>query len=562
MKKNIIKAGLIALVACMAAVSCNEKLFLEETPKSFLSPENAYVTVDDYNMALSGLYSKVRDNFYNSGTNNCFEFFMSTDVAKNARGNNNFMGNMTTWCTPQQANINNVWEREYKLISNANTIIDRVRKSNLTDDQKNAFAAEAKFFRAFGYRTLVYLFGGVPLILNETVSPKFDYVRAGKKEVLEAMKADFQEAASTLPGIEKVDDGRVSNLVAKFYLAETLISLGDNTSAVSNLTSVIEDSHVALMTKRFGSHKNDEGDVFWDLFRVRNQNRSSGNTEALWVIQMEADVIGGFLTTTGYKPWYLERFAAPVSYSLTDPDGNTAMLCTNGRSTLNIGGRGVANLNNTDWWLNDLWKSDWDNDMRNSKWNIVRDVVYDNPSSKYYGKSAIDPATYSKKLKTDKWRWYPWPSKITTPGDHPDALYQDPTNLSLKSTAGATYLDQYMLRLPEVYLLRAEAYLNAGDKAKAAADINVVRSRANAKAVAAGDVTIDYILDERAREMVYEEFRRITLGRLGKYVERVRKYNSFNASQMEDKMELWPIPYSVIEANKDAVIEQNPGYTN
>ena len=376
------------------------------------------------------------------------------------------------------------------------------------------------------------------------------------------MAADFQEAAEIMPGITDVKDGRISGPAAKFYLAETLMSLGENDKAVTYLTSIISDPAISLMKTRFGSHKNDEGDVFWDLFRVKNQNRSSGNTEAIWVIQMETDVIGGFLTTTSYRPWYLERFAAPVSYSLTDPEGKNAMLCTNGRSTLNIGGRGVANLNNTDWWLYDLWESDWNNDIRNSKWNIVRDIVYDNPKSKYYGKSAIAPETYSKKLKTDKWRWYPWPSKITTPGDHPGALYQDAEQFSLKSTAGATYLDQYMLRLPEVYLLRAEAYLNLGKKDLAADDINTVRERAQAKPVAISDVDLNYILDERAREMVYEEFRRITLGRVGKYVERVRKCNSFNAPQMDDKMELWPIPYSFIEANKDAKIEQNPGYTN
>lgn len=560
MNKHILKAGIIA--AAFLTVSCNEKLFLDESPKSFLSPENAYVTIDDYNMALNGLYAKVRDNFYNSGQNNCFEFFMSTDVAKNARGNNNFMGNMSNWCTPQQANIKNVWEREYKLIANANTVITRIQNSNLTEEQKKSITAESKFFRAFGYRTLVYLFGGVPLILDEVTSPRYDYTRATKTAILDAMKADFQEAAETLPEITDVKDGRISKQVAQFYLAETLMSLGESDKAVPYLTSIISDPDISLMKTRFGSHKNDEGDVFWDLFRVKNQNRGSGNTEALWVIQMEADVIGGFLTTTSYRPWYLERFAAPVSYSLTDPEGKNAMLCTNGRSTLNIGGRGVANLNNTDWWLNDLWESDWSNDIRNSKWNIVRDIVYDNPKSKYYGKSAITPETYSKKLKTDKWRWYPWPSKITTPGDHPAALYQNEEQLSLKSTAGATYLDQYMLRLPEVYLLRAEAYLNLGKKDLAADDINAVRERAQAKPVADADVTLDYILDERAREMVYEEFRRITLGRVGKYVERVRKCNSFNAPQMEDKMELWPIPYSFIEANKDAKIEQNPGYTN
>lgn len=554
---------MVALSVVCFFASCNEKDFLEERPLSFLSSENAYTTTADFNMAINGLYARVRDNYYDSGTNNCFEMFNSTDVAKHARNLNTFMGNMETWCVPQQEVIKNVWDREYKLISNANTIISRVATSELTEEQQAAVEGEARFFRAFGYRALVYLFGGVPLVLEETVSPKSDYFRDSEENVLKAMAEDLEIAASTLPAIDKItEDGKISNLVAKFYLAETYMSLGDNKKAVDLLSEIIKNPNVDLMTSRFGSHKDDEGDVFWDLFRVGNQNRKSGNTEALWVIQIETDVIGGFMVSSGYKPFYLERYAAPCSFSLTGPDGKTAMACTNGRSTLNIGGRGSANMCNTDWWINDLWQSDWDNDMRNSKWNIVRDCYYDLPTSPYYMKSCIAKDSYSKKLKTDWWRWYPWPSKITTPGDHPDALYQDQKLLSLKSTAGGTYLDQYMLRLPEVYLLRAEAFLNRGEKQKAADDINVVRARSFANSVAATDVDLDYILDERAREMVYEEFRRITLGRVGKYVERVRKCNSYNGPQMKDYMELWPIPYSAIEANKNAVLEQNPGYNN
>ena len=560
MKKILFKSALF-IAAALSFVACNEKEFLSETPKSFLSPENAYVTVDDFNMALNGLYENVRSIYYNSGRNNCFEYFMGTDVAQNGRGNANFIGVLDSWTTPQQTVIKNVWDDQYKLVADANTVISRVAQSDLNEDMKAQISAEAKFFRAFGYRALVYLFGGVPLVLEEVTSPRADFVRASKEEVLKAMKEDFKQAAELLPGIKDVADGKISAPVAKFYLAETLLSLSDASGAITELNAIIADPALGLMKTRFGSHKNDEGDVFWDLFRVRNQNRSSGNTEALWVIQMEPDVIGGFVTTESNKPFYLERFAAPVSYSLTDPNGKTAMACNQGRSTLNIGGRGVSNMRNTDWWLNDLWVSDWDNDIRNSKYNIVRDVLYDLPSSPYYGKSAIAQDSYSKKLKTDPWRWYPWPSKITTPGDHPDALFSDKGNLYLKSVAGATYLDQYMLRLPEVYLLRAEAYLKS-DKAKAAADVNEVRRRAGAHEISAAEVSIDAILDERAREMVYEEMRRITLGRLGMYAERVRKCNSLNKDQVKDYMNLWPIPYSVIEANKDAEITQNPGYVN
>lgn len=558
MRQNIFNAGIAFLFSCFV-FSCNESSFLEEKPLDFLSPENAYNTYADYETALTGLYAKVRANFYNSD----FVFFQETDVAKNARDNNNFMGNLKDWLTPQQAGVADVWDREYKLINNANTIISRIESSSLNAEQKSQVAAEAKFFRAFGYRTLVYIFGGVPLVLEENVSPKTDFTRNSKEEVLKAMYDDFLEATTVLPDIHTVVDGKISNLVAKHYLAETCISLGLYDDAIRLASEVIDNPNTGLMKVRFGSHKSEEGDVYWDLFRRKNQNRkTSGNTEALWVIQMEPDVEGGYLTSTSYRPYYLERFAAPVTYSCTDPEGKKAFLSSNGRSDANVGGRGVSNMSNTHWWLYEVWGDDFSNDMRNSKYNVVRDAYYDLPTSKYYGKSIIAPETKSKLLEEQSWRWYPWPTKITTPGEHPEALYADPALKTLKSTAGATYLDQYMLRLAETYLLRAEAFLMKGDKEKAANDINEVRNRAHTSEVVASEVTIDYILDERARELVYEEFRRITLGRLGKYVERVRKYNTLNGPRVEDYHELFPIPYSAIEANKDAVLEQNPGYKN
>src|SRR5690606_4830789 len=142
------------------------------------------------------------------------------------------------------------------------------------------------------------------------------------------------------------------------------------------------------------------------------------------------------------------------------------------------------------------------------------------------------------------WRWYPYPSKVTTPGDHPDELYEDRENDILSSASGGTHRDVYLFRLPETYLLRAEAYLLNNDKTNAAIDVTVVRARAEAKPVLVSDVTLDYILDERARELTYEEQRRITLSRMGTYVERVRKYNDLNADDIRDYNALWPIPFS------------------
>ena len=93
MKLNRLIIGLLSI--CFVA-SCDESAFLKEEPLDFLGLENAYKSYDDCQTAINGLYAKVRANFYNSD----FIFFMSTDVAKNARHNNNFMGNMKDWMIP------------------------------------------------------------------------------------------------------------------------------------------------------------------------------------------------------------------------------------------------------------------------------------------------------------------------------------------------------------------------------------------------------------------------------------------------------------------------------
>jgi len=110
------------------------------------------------------------------------------------------------------------------------------------------------------------------------------------------------------------------------------------------------------------------------------------------------------------------------------------------------------------------------------------------------------------------------------------------------------------------FLLRAEAYLRKNDTEKAAADITAVRRRANATPVDPVNVDIDYLLDERARELVAEEPRRLTLARMGLLDERVKKYNPVSAPSIKDTHNLMPIPQSEIDANQGAELKQNLGY--
>ena len=129
-----------------------------------------------------------------------------------------------------------------------------------------------------------------------------------------------------------------------------------------------------------------------------------------------------------------------------------------------------------------------------------------------------------------------------------------------KSSNGRFWFDQPRMRLAETYLFRAEAYIQLGELDNAAADINVVRARANASPVASSDVDIDYLLDERARELTLEENRMRTLTRLDKFIERTDRYNFRAKGKITDKNKLWPNPQSVIDSNSGADFGQNPGY--
>jgi len=156
-------------------------------------------------------------------------------------------------------------------------------------------------------------------------------------------------------------------------------------------------------------------------------------------------------------------------------------------------------------------------------------------------------------------------AKLTPFNDFPDDVIADPETGATLRGAHSSFTDTYIMRLAETYLFRAEAYFRKGDLNSAAADINVVRARANAEPVSSGDVDLNYILDERLRELELEELRLMTLMRTGTVVERVRKYHpmcngQFNDNPIEDYQNLLPIPQKEIERNTESTLQQNPGY--
>jgi len=144
----------------------------------------------------------------------------------------------------------------------------------------------------------------------------------------------------------------------------------------------------------------------------------------------------------------------------------------------------------------------------------------------------------------------------------PVKKFDDPKS-PFTNKSGSTR-DIILGRLGETYLLAAEAYLKAGNSATALARLNVVRTRAGVANATAID--IDYILDERGRELLGEYHRWFDLKRTGKLIERAVAHHyritsaaNFNGANGELKI-LRPIPQEAIDLNQNKNFPQNPAY--
>ena len=567
--KNIFKL-LLGLTLSLTTISC-EKTFLDEKSESNLTPETAFNNAKDFQASVNNLYRLVRLELYSRNDFQPWDYAYRTDIGIPA---NAAVANLNADYNAVSGFSNGHWDPYFKIIAEANTIISRIPNSKLSETDKKAFEAQGKFFRAFSYRCLAYLFGGVPLITQETTALKEDFVRATRKEVYTQVIDDMKFAAANLKDITAAKDGEVSKLVAQHYLAEVYLADGQFQNAVTAADVVINSPSIKLMTQRFGSRSAEiPGDVYWDLFRRNNQNRAGNfNTEGLWVIQLEPDTPGGTSpTTVGFlnaDAFLFERVHAPLIRDVRI-NGVAPFLWPYG--DYNSAGRGVGFLAPSEYFITTAY-DDPTKDIRNANHNFVRKYIANNPTSPLFGKE-IDFANIPtgttgtsgaviRSGKPDR-AFYPYQTKCTEPFGHPAGLL---TNSDaklpyiLKSGAGATYQDQYLVRLADTYLLRAEANLGLNKSDLAATDINVIRARAKATPVAAANVNLDYILDERIREFGFEEKRMFTLMRTGKWLDRVTKCNPFYASQVKAAYNLWPIPQSEIDRNRGAKLEQNPGY--
>lgn len=587
MKLKYITMAAVA-AASMAATSCSDS-FLDEKIFSTYSP-----TVSDPQSELIGLYRWFAGYYGNSGYQGFHALFqVGTDVAVASAPQGIEIpfyqyGQLTKDATGPAF----IWEKLYECITNTNLIISK--QEALGDKADKAVIGEAKFFRAYCYDQLVTYYGdtkkdlGVPLITEaNTDNPRTDYTRNKITDIDKVIDEDLTYAIENLPNVdEAAEQSRANKDMARQLAGQVYLRIGMRDAsyyakAEKVLTDIISSGKYSLVENRYGVFVKEPGDYYADMFRSGNLRRSQGNTETIWTFEMEysRDVNGGTIDSPQQRRVWGAAIHNLPGFVNAD----------------SLGGRGIYRLRSSNFIKYGLYAK---GDIRNSNYILRRTLWLNKPD--YTGHFALDKdgfrvdagsadavAGTEFTMKTgDKYvvakddslnRFSPYTLKW---GQY------DPTN----DFGYGMVKDWPLMRLGETYLLRAEARLRQGNYAGAAEDINVLRDRAfqdyraaghpGAGAVTAAEVQsggIDFILDERARELFGEENRRYTLMRTQTLAERIKNYadnypeankygNGKNCpsdkmiSGFNENKAIFPIPQTEIDLNKDATLEQNPGY--
>jgi len=567
-------AGL-ALAALGGLAGCQD---LTETPVSGVTQEY-FETPEGADAAITGTYARLRDYY---GQEQEIRIGMAgTDVWKRGEqclGNGCGPWNdYTSELGPSLGqSLQDLWQQSYFAINTANTAIKFIGQSTaIPEAQKNVRLAEGRFLRAIFYFNLVRNWGPVHLTLEPTQGVVDQAARTPVADIYaQAIVPDLEFAVANLPATQT--QGRATKGAAQTLLAEVLLTRGaqgDYARARDLAAAVIGSGAYAL------------NPTYRELFC--GPERPTGPCDFVASIESNKEYI----------------FAVQYTGDGTrDVSGNSLhWFWTMGYDTQNAPGLGrtleydrpFRRLSPTRYTI-DLWNRATDSRYRGTFQELWRSSTCAAPSCPASPQLGGDTALYLPGTDTVPLRnryyvddlgvvHFDMPKRYKAFGQNQYTELVFPTLLKwLDQTkpsvaAQQSQRDRQLWRLADVYLLRAEANIRAGTPSAAAADFNVLRRRAAIPAgsaandlngaqldslAAGGDQAVELLLNERARELTGEEQRWYVLVRLGKLLDRVRRFNPTGSPNIQQKHLLRPIPQTQIDATAGnaASFPQNPGY--
>jgi SusD family. len=550
MKKIIL---FLTIVASLFVTGCSD--FLTEDNKSNPDAASFYKTSSGYESLINACYSTLRDVY----GDNIEMFVAGTDLFKIGRaglvsqGLGNYQG-----LTPADNSVKAFYTVVYQSIKRCNDAIYYGQLYN----QSKVRIAEMRFLRAYYYFQLVQQFGDVALVTDFYTSPVTSFPRTPASDVYAFIFSEMKAALADLPATaaNRINQRVVNHYLALAYLShgyETYGASADFQSAVDYATAAINGQALTLpfdgKTGIFfpGNEKNAEIIFSVQYSATTLASVTLGNSQA----SSYGAYLGGSDGAVNDGMPYMNTKLKPTMrlYNLLSADPNDKRFAGTFMQEL----YGVVATGKCSYYSY-FKKYDTRTDLE-----VL--MYYPKPGATQAdidAWKAINPAKRNaatiKLAGTNNWE------KNDLDKDYPCIKKFSDPDAPFNTTASRR--DIFLARLAETYLIRAEAYIKLGGKqTEAKNDINVIRTRAGAASITESSATIDYILDERAREFAGEYNRWYDLKRTGKLVDYVTLYNpdvpsSGNMKGADGNFKiLRPIPQDAIGLNS-ATITQNPGY--
>lgn len=590
--KSIINTLLLGAML-IAAGGC--KKILEEQPRTFFAP-TFFSTADGIQGGVSGIYSNLRPHW----ATQIFTQLFNGGTDESLRG---AAADVQHWFNYNQGQIKTsandytgFWNAMFININTANGVLQYGVDADIPAATKTQLLAQAKFLRGFCYYYLVTTFGAVPLKTAFSTTASTADAPSPLADVYAQMIKDFTEASAELPNTPAAGTGKpATKSTALFLLSKTYLWRGWST--VAQPTDFQQAYTIAKgLIDNKATYGLDLLSYFPNVFR-EGQEYSS---EVLMVIDHTKDQKFGQNSAPGTGAgngnenksnffWRPNYPGVNANYPASGGSSVTVRDINNGRPFQRIRPNtkyimDVAFANRaTDSRYEGTFQTVW---LSNS---VVNSVRGSNGVTTPRGTliNGVDTAIWmADRLVTPAERaafkgvifepdhlagtTVPW-----TPSFFPNLRkFDDSTRGDMNDYSDRPYI---LFRFAEVYLVAAEAAIKGGATTQDAANmINVLRTRAALKAnqtpvqyaaavaaqqVTPGQMTIDFLLDERSRELFAEDCRWWDLSRTKKLVERVKLYNTQGGPTVQDFNMLRPIP----QAHIDLVTEgpkypQNPGY--
>ncbi|MBE8726149.1 RagB/SusD family nutrient uptake outer membrane protein [Flavobacterium hungaricum] len=557
MKKIIIMLGIIAV----SVSSCSD--YIEEDSRSYVPADATYKTASGFQLLVNTNYAWLKGIY----GGNPWLFESGTDMYAEGRTPEPAGLSQYTLLIPSSDNVADLYNPCYQLIQSVNKTI---YYSTVTEQTSilNTQVGEARFLRAQAYFLLVQTYGGVPIVNEHITTPVLSFTRNTAEEVYTQIIADLDFALANVGTAAystagKVNKRAVNDLLAKVYLTrgyETFGKADDFSKAAAYADAAIAGQALNVAAA--------------DVFKPGNDL----NAETIFSVQYDKASTSTDPTKLGNNQFYY--FSSYLGGAETGAPLRSYNLCPTDYAL------GLYEKGDKRWEATFMTEILEETVTVNGKATTTLYYPYYRPTSggvikvrHFYEPKWFTPADKTTWMTANASRlaatfvYHPWGEysaahtliKNLDCYTIPVKKFDDPDPTTPTSTGPVSTRDIIVSRLGETYLIAAEAYLKAGVPATGLDRLNEVRRRAGVANATAGEFTIDYVLDERGRELLGEYKRWFDLKRTGTLVARASAHNykikAANFTGIDGKLKiLRPIPQSVLDLNQNKDFPQNPGY--